>query len=215
MLDKLNFKNDFLVKSINDASFNKYGIIHTKYDFSVFDQILEKKETSNNGNLYVASDLSLESLALKQTLENEVYGQIPIQIGYCNGANSTINGFEYHKCSEMIYAYTDLVLCLGHFNDINDNNYNCDLAEFFYLEKGSVIEIFQTTLHLSPLKVSESGYRSIIVLVKGTNTELDEKCDNGLLFKKNKWIIAHPEREILVSQGVYPGVEGVNKKLEF
>ncbi len=37
---------------------------------------------------------------------------MPIQIGYCNGRNTTYNGFEYHKGSEINIAVTDFMLVL-------------------------------------------------------------------------------------------------------
>ncbi|MDD4573138.1 MAG: DUF4867 family protein, partial [Sphaerochaeta sp.] len=35
--------------------------------------------------------------------------------------------------------------------------------------------------------------------------------EDRLLFKKNKWMLAHPEREQLVSQNVHVGLVGENR----
>ena len=36
-----------------------------------------------------------------------------------------------------------------------------------------------------------------------------------LLLQRNKWVIAHPEREPLIKQGAWPGVLGENRELKY
>ena len=143
---------------------------------------------------------------------------MPIQIGFCNGRNTTYNGFEYHKCSEINYAATDFMLVLGHVWDIKENTYNVKDASVFFVPGGRAIEIYQTTLHLSPCRTCDEGFRAVVVLARGTNTPLEKRelcadSETRLLLQKNKWVIAHPEREALISQGAFPGVIGENKEL--
>ncbi|HKL60539.1 MAG TPA: DUF4867 family protein, partial [Sphaerochaeta sp.] len=38
-----------------------------------------------------------------------------------------------------------------------------------------------------------------------------QEKEDRLLFKKNKWMIAHPERHQLVSQNVHVGLVGENR----
>ena len=146
---------------------------------------------------------------------------MPIQIGYCNGRNSTYNGFEYHKGSEINVAVTDFMLVLGHTWLIaKDGTYKVEDATVFFVPKGTAIEMFQTTLHLSPCKVTDEGFKGVVVLPKGTNTPLDKKPEdktgeNKLLLQRNKWVIAHPEREPLIKQGAFPGLIGENKELKY
>lgn len=68
-----------------------------------------------------------------------------------------------------------------------------------------------TTLHYAPCSADDEGFRCVIVLPKGTNTELDfipEKNDEGrLITAKNKWLLAHPETGI---EGAYCGLKGKN-----
>ncbi|MBP3926989.1 MAG: DUF4867 family protein, partial [Clostridium sp.] len=57
-------------------------------------------------------------------------------------------------------------------------------------------------------------------LPRGTNTPLEHKGEavepeNELLLQKNKWVIAHPEREPLIRQGAHPGLLGENKELHY
>ena len=160
----------------------------------------------------------LEESELKSDIENTLYGSMPVQIGFCNGRNTTYNGFEYHKCSEINYAVTPFMLVLGHVWDIRDNTYDIRSAQVFFVPAGTAIEMYQTTLHLSPCRVCDEGFKDIVILSRGTNTPLEYKKTNAdpesvLLLRRNKWVIAHPEREPLIKQGAHPGVIGENKEL--
>lgn len=141
-------------------------------------------------------------------LRDNLYGGMDIQIGYCNGVNSTMNGFEYHRGCEVNIAVTDQAFFMGRTWDLKENTYDEHKAQIFYAEKGQVLVMHETTLHLSPCKVNVSGFETIMVLLKGTNMELREpvniKEEDRILLMKNKRIIAHKEREPFSSRWVYP-----------
>lgn len=220
MLATLNEKNDVTILSVYDKEFATYGNIVEGYDFSGLINYMEKStDIPEAGNIYVASVPEMEALPIVVELENRFYGGMPIQVGYCNGRNSTYNGFEYHKGSEINVAITDFMLVLGHTWLIaEDNTYRIEDAQVFFVPKGTVIEMFQTTLHLSPCKVTDEGFKGIVVLPRGTNTPLaskpaSPKGEDVLLLQRNKWVIAHPDREPLIKQGAFPGLIGENKEL--
>lgn len=218
-LKRLRERNDVPVLSVFDEEFKTFGRVLSGYDFSPLQKYMEEKtEVPESGNVYFASVPELEAFPLKEKLEKVLFGEMPVQIGYCNGRNSTYNGFEFHKCSEINFAVTDFMLVLGHTWDIEENTYNVKKAKVFFVPKGTAVEMFQTTLHLSPCRTEDGGFRDIVVLSKGTNTPLEEKTDcadgeSRLLLQKNKWVLAHPEREPLIRQGAFPGVVGENKEL--
>ena len=219
MLERLNQVNDVTIRSVEDPEFASYGRIVTGYDFSPLLTYLEEKtEIPEAGNIYVASEPGLEAFPVMQALQNGFYGEMPIQIGYCNGRNTTYNGFEFHKGSEINVAATDFMLVLGHTWEIQNNTYRVEDAKVFFVKKGTAIEMYQTTLHLSPCRVTAAGFRDVVVLPRGTNTPLEHKgeaaeAEAGLLLQKNKWVIAHPDREPLIKQGALPGLLGENKEL--
>lgn len=219
MLEILNAVNDVPVLSVFDPAFAPYGRVIEGCDFSRADEyMLEKTDIPESGNIYVPSVPELEESELKFDIENTLYGSMPVQIGFCNGRNTTYNGFEYHKCSEINYAVTPFMLVLGHVWDIRDNTYDIRSAQVFFVPAGTAIEMYQTTLHLSPCRVCDEGFKDIVILARGTNTPLTEKTESAdpesvLLLQRNKWVIAHPEREPLIKQGAHPGVIGENKEL--
>ena len=222
MLEHLRQVNDVEIHSVFDPEFATFGRVVTGYDFTELSAYLEEKtDIPEQGNVYVASVPEMEELEIAELLKNGIYGGMPIQIGYCNGRNSTYNGFEYHKGSEINVAVTDFMLVLGHTWLISsEGTYRVEDATVFFVSKGTAIEMYQTTLHLSPCKVCEAGFKGVVVLPRGTNTPLqtppaDREGENKLLLQTNKWVIAHPEREPLIRQGAFPGLIGENKELKF
>lgn len=221
MLERLNQVNRVEVLSVASPAFAPYGRIVTGYDFSELTAYLEEKtEIPASGNIYVASVPEMEALPVMQQVQDVLYGGMPVQIGYCNGRNTTYNGFEYHKGSEINIAATDFMLVLGHTWEIKANTYRVEDAKVFFVEKGTAIEMYQTTLHLSPCRVTDEGFRDVVILPRGTNTPLEDKgtaadAESKLLLQRNKWVIAHPEREPLIKQGAHPGLLGENIELHY
>ena len=224
LLEALNACNDVKILSVENEAFAGYGKVLSGYDVQPLLSYMEgETPIPREGNVYVASVPEMEEMEIAKVIQSTVYGGMPIQIGYCNGRNSTYNGFEYHKGSEINIAVIDFMLVLGHSYDIVNNSYDISQAQVFFVPKGTVIEMYQTTLHLSPLRVCDAGFKDVVILPKGTNTPLTEEEKNQknnpedlaqtLLLQRNKWVIAHPDREPLIRQGAHPGVKGENKEL--
>ena len=221
MLEHLNAVNDVKIYSVFDDAFKSYGRVHKGFDLSALVEYMESETAvPESGNVYVPSVEAMENTDVCDDIRKTVYGSMPIQIGYCNGRNTTYNGFEYHKCSEINIAVTDFMLVLGHVWQIEDNNFFVGNEKVFFVPKGTMLEMYQTTLHLSPCTVSGDGFKDVVILSRGTNTPLDYPKqivtdEDKLLLQKNKWVIAHKDREPLVRQGAYVGLIGENKELKY
>ena len=218
MYERLKELNDhFPLRKVSDKAFSPYGKIIVGYDFEEI--IAYARDTigiPEKGNRYVASDQDLESFSIKHSLENTFYGEMPIQIGYCNGKNSTLNGLEYHRGSEIDVAVTDLVLMLGRIQDVYDNQYDVRNVEVFFVPQGTAVQLYETTLHFSPCKIEEEGFKCLVILPKGTNLPLEKESpgiEDKLLFAKNKWLMVHPLNHVLRGKGAYPGIIGENMEL--
>lgn len=146
-------------------------------------------------------------------LKQRFFGQMPIQAGYCNGHNTRLNAVEYHRSSEVNIAVTDMILLLGKQQDIENLSYDTSKMEAFLVEKGTMIELYATTLHYAPCQVKD-GFRCVVILPKGTNTELEPyeetTKEDQLLFAKNKWLIAHKDAQI---PQAYVGLMGKNLEI--
>lgn len=219
MIEKLRAKNKMMIHSVYDRIFSTYGRVIKGYDFSRLISYMEDvSRIPEQGNVYVPSVKEMEETKVYTQIQNQIYGGMPIEIGYCNGRNTTYNGFEYHKGSEINIAVTDFMLVLGHTWDIKENTYQGSSAEVFFVEKGTAIEMYQTTLHLSPCRVCDEGFKDIVILPRGTNTPLKAAKEilteeDVLLLHTNKWVLSHPEREPLIKQGAHPGLLGENREL--
>lgn len=203
------------IQNVTDASFRKYGKVLKGYDFTAL--IREMKHTPVPENvIYVASVEELESLDVAKELQNKGYGGLPIEIGYCNGHNRKLNAVEYHRNSEINVAVTDLVLLIGHQQDIEpDFTYDTANIEAYLVPAGTGIEVYATTLHYAPCHVNDAGFQCVVVLPRGTNTELtfqtETDGEDRLQTAKNKWLIAHEDAKI---QGAFNGLKGKNISLD-
>ena len=200
------------ILSVYDPAFKKYGRVLKDYDFQpLIDAMMETPVT--DGVEYLPSVASLEAVAsTTKVLFEEVYGGLPIQIGYCNGDNYRLNAVEYHRSSEIDIAVTDLILLLGCQQDIQEGDvYDTSKIEAFFVPAATAVELYATTLHYAPCTAREGGFRCAIILPKGTNDELSfetsKEGENRLLAAVNKWLIAHEEAGI---EGAFCGLVGEN-----
>lgn len=199
------------IQKVTDPAFRKYGQVLEGDDFTGL--IKEMKHTPVPEDvIYVPSVEELEALDIMKDLQNKGYGGLPIQIGYCNGHNKKLNAVEYHRNSEINVAVTDLVLLIGHQQDIEpDHTYDTSKIEAFLVPAGTGIEVYATTLHYAPCHVNEGGFQCVVVLPKGTNTDLtfqtEKTGEDSLMTAKNKWLIAHEDAKIA---GAFNGLKGEN-----
>ncbi len=203
------------IKKVTDASFRKYGRVLTGIDFT--ELLAKMQETPCPADvIYEPSVAELEVLPVYKELQTVSYGELPIQVGYCNGNNYKLNAVEYHRSSELDIAASDAVLLLGWQPDVTDDfTYDTAKIEAFLLPKGTGVELYATTLHYAPCNADKNGFRVVIVLPKDTNLPLDEKHEggeDGHLTAKNKWLIGHPEGGL--PEGSPLGLVGENISLK-
>lgn len=209
------------IKKVTDAAFKKYGRVISHVDVAELVAVL--KETPIPADVvYEPSVESLEKLPVKEELSSVIYGEMPIQIGYCNGHNKKLNALEYHRDSEINIAAEDAVLMLGSLQDVEaDFTYDTSKVEAFLVPAGTAVEIYATTLHYAPCHVEDGGFQVAVVLPKGTNYELKTthakveigKAPNedALLAAVNKWLIGHAEGGL--PEGSFLGLKGENLSL--
>ena len=203
---------------ITDAAFQKYGRVVTNVDFTGLVEAMKQTPLPENV-VYEPSAKELEVLPVMEELTKKTYGEMPIQIGYCNGHNVLLNAVEYHRSSEINVAATDAILLLGCQQDIEaDFTYDTSKMEAFLLPAGTGVEIYATTLHYAPCSVDGKGFQVAIVLPRGTNYPLEKKHDSvtggktsgedALITATNKWLIGHPEGGL--EEGCLLGLKGAN-----
>ena len=139
------------IKKITDPAFRKYGRLVTNVDFTELIEALKEHTSIPEGVAYEPSVTALEATATAAQLKTITYGELPIQVGYCNGHNTKLNALEYHRNSEINVAATDAVLLVGMQQDIADDfTYDTSKVEAFLLPAGQAAEIYGTTLHYAP-----------------------------------------------------------------
>lgn len=203
--------------SVNDAAFRPFGRV-IDFDASALVAEAEKVALPETGTKYVPDLPALETPALFAPVQNTLRGQGSCQIGLCWGHSSLLNCLEYHRASEHNVAVTDLVLLLASQQDMAGNDLPAGKITAFFVPRGTVIEVYATTLHFCPCQVSDAGFSCIVVLPRGTNHPLEgarpEAGEGRLLWAQDKWLIAHADAPA-VARGAYPGLHGENFKINY
>lgn len=205
--------------SCKDKAFKEYGRIIDNVDFSALVEAM-KKTPVPDGVVYEPGIRELEALPVAQEISDIVYGEMPIQIGYCNGHNELLNAVEYHRDSEINVAATDAILMLGLKKDVQDD-FTLDTATMkaFLVPAGTAVEVYATTLHYAPCGVDGKGFQVAIILPKGTNYPLKSKhakvnadgtapSEDALITATNKWLIGHKDGGL--DAGSFLGLRGKN-----
>ena len=200
------------ILSVKSEEFKAYGRVIDNVDFSPLLKELEKTPITE-GVVYEPSVKALEETTTFEELTTITYGEMPIQIGYCNGHNSMLNALEYHRDTEINVMATDAILLLGLRSEMEDDfTFDTAKVKAFLVPAGTAVEVYATSLHYAPCGVAGKGYQVAIVLPKGTNYACQKrenrKGEDLLIAGTNKWVIGHPEADL--AEGTFIGLKGEN-----
>lgn len=202
------------IYSVLDKEFAPYGKVLEGYDCSELLKSLDETTPLPDGVAYEPSVASLEYTSLMGQLQNNAYGGMPIQLGYCNGRNTKLNCLEYHRDSELNIGLYDFILLVAKQDDIIDDKLDTSKVMAFKANAGQVVEVYATTLHYAPCNAEKDGkFKVVIVLPKGTNTAKPDITalneEDKWLRACNKWLLAHKDAAE-ASDGAYVGLTGEN-----
>lgn len=208
---------DIQIEPIFDDSFALYGrVIDLPHQDDLIATLATDTQIPTENNVYVRDDPQFLSASQRADIAREFYGEQPIEIGYCNGNSDRINAFEFHNCSELNLAGTDMVLWLAHRQILSDGRMSTQSAHAYFVPRGTAIEVYPTTLHFAPNRVHVSGFKCLVILTDKTNTPLtSEREPDDLLFQYNKWLLTHPDNQRMVNNGAFIGLSGDNLHINF
>ncbi len=202
------------VYSVFDPEFAAYGKVIPGFDNESIMKALNEHTPLPEGVDYVPSEPALECLSVFEQMRDNVYGGMPVQLGWCNGHNTKLNCLEYHRDSELNIGSTDFILLLAKADDIIDGKLDTSKVMAFKAAKGQVVEVYETTLHYAPCSAAKgAGFKVAIVLPKGTNgavpalKPLNE--EDKWMTACNKWLLSH-EESAEARDGAYVGLTGEN-----
>ena len=203
------------IYSIYDKEFRSYGQVVSGIDGTV-KEILEglSKIPTPKKVTYVAKEPLLQSLGAERTVSENLFGGMPIQLGWCAGYNTRLDCLEYHKSSEFNLGTEEFILLLARQDEIENGSVDSSRVRAFKVPAGVMIECYATTLHYAPCHVDvNKGFKILVALPEGTNTDKPaiegRTYEDSLLFARNKWLLAHPDT-IEAKNGAYVGIVGKN-----
>ena len=203
---------DKTIYDINNDEFADFGLVYKQYDLSKVTNYMDSKiEIPSDHNDYIPDDENIENDAAIKQIAADVYAGMPISAGPSVGQSTSFSAIEFHQGSEVNITFTDVVMVLGKRQDIHDYEYNAEEhAKLFFVPRGTVFEMYSDTLHYSPCKVDDGGFKAIVMVLQGTNQPLPDgfKATNKMIVKQNKFQMAHAVRKDKIAQGILPGVKG-------
>lgn len=203
------------IYSIYDPEFKAYGQIVEGMDEAIAEILTALKTTPlPDGVGYVPEEPCLQELPATVEVSEHLYGGMPVQMGWCNGHNTKLNCLEYHRDSEFNLGTEDFILLVAKQDEIENGVLDTAKVKAFRAPAGVMVECYATTLHYAPCHTDAAkGFRVLIALPKGTNTEKPDitprSHEDGLLWACNKWLLAH-KNSSEAAQGAYVGLVGEN-----
>ena len=203
-----------IIKSVFDSEFKRYGHVIEGYDLAELLKTLDEVTPLPEGTGYVPSQPELEALPVFDLIKNNVYGGMPVQLGWCNGHNTKMNCLEYHRDSEINLGTEDFILLLAKLDDIEDGILDSAKVKAFKCPAGVMVEVFGTTLHYAPCSAKKGqGFKVLVALPRGTNEAKPEikplNEEDRLLRACNKWLLAHADADE-AKDGAVVAIKGEN-----
>lgn len=206
------------IHSVFDPAFKRYGQVVEGLPDTV-SELLEalQKTPLPEGTGYVPEEPLLQELPAAVEISEHCYGGMPVQLGWCNGHNTRLNCLEYHRDSEFNLGTEDFILLLAKQEEISEGTLDTSLVRAFRVPAGTLVEVYATTLHYAPCHVdADKGFRVLVSLPKGTNTEKPDitplTAEDKMLWACNKWLLAHPDSNE-AKAGAYVGLSGENIRI--
>ena len=200
------------IYSVYDPEFKPYGQIVEGLENTI-QEILPVLQAAPQGAgvEYVPEYEPLQELPAMVEISEHCYGGMPVELGWCNGHNTILNCLEYHRDSEFNLGTEDFVLLLARQEEIENGVLNTEKVKAFRVPAGVPVEVYATTLHYAPCNANDGGFKCVVALPKGTNTDIEKRApkteEDKMLFARNKWLLMHPEA---AEEGQYVGLVGEN-----
>lgn len=196
---------------VSDPSFAQYGAVYSSYDLDSIGKIMETIPNPS-GTKYIENIPELTKDQTIQSIARDLFAGMPVSVGATIGHSIEFTAFEYHQSSEVNIMMDDVIMVLAkrqileQFGTIDPNTE----AKMFYVPKNTVIELYNDTLHYTPLEVYKTGYKVIVMVVSGTNDKLPEgfHTSNPRVVKKGKFQVVHPTRQDKIDLGYQVALEG-------
>ena len=201
------------ILSVFDEAFREYGQVLKGYETEELLAAMKAIPMPESGVSYMPGIDSLEKCAIAADFSDRGYGGMPVQLGMCWGYNTKLNCLEYHRDSEINLGLTDFVLLLAKQGEIVDGVLDTAKVKAFEVPAGTMVEVFGTSLHYAPCRNNAEGFKVLVVLPKGTNTDkpvFEAKSEEDTwMTARNKWLLAHKDADE-AKDGAHIGLAGKN-----
>lgn len=203
------------ILTLEDPSFKTFGCVHETVKLPEMKKILYSLERSEP-EYYIPCHDGCMALSEADQFKEDLFGQVPCQVGLYYGTCNKLNALEYHKCSEVLYEYEPCIIILGSLWDIEGGSLDTSKLKIYYIPENTCVELYATTLHFAPLVAQKGTWvMQVVAQSLGTNTPLNKPAcgsepENKYLLERNKWVLIHPEAAGNFSPNAHKGLVGEN-----
>ena len=203
------------IYSVYDPEFAEYGQVIDGMDETCAEIVGVLKDAPCPAGVdYVPEYAPMQALPAQQIVSDNLYGGMPVQLGWCNGHNTKLNCLEYHKDSEYNLGVSDFILLVAKQGQIENGVLDTAKVKAFKAPAGVMVECYATTLHYAPCSAKlGDGFQVMVALPKNTNTDMPKlqvrSFEDKRLWARNKWLLAHKDTSEAAA-GAYVGLVGEN-----
>lgn len=209
------------IESVFDPSFKPYGRVLRGYPVEGLLKALAAQPLPE-GVGYVPRVQALHEAENAGQIGGWLFGGLPFELGWCSGHNTKLNCLEYHRDSEFNLGTEDFILLLARQEELEEGRLDTAKVKAFRVPRGTLIEVYATTLHYAPCQTSDEGFRMVVLLPDGTNADLAPEAleeakkatgEHRMLWAVDKWLLAHPDTNE-AKAGALAGITGENIDLK-
>jgi hypothetical protein len=211
LLSRLNVLNpDLGISAIHDAGFRSYGRLLPGFPSAALLAYIASAAPVAEAVVFEPDAIGMDRFPVESgALQRQVFaGTADLQLGWVHGRNARLAALEYHKCAQVVIAATDMVVFMGHVQDIGwpDGTYDISRVQAFLAPRGTVYEISPCSLHSTPLHARQAdGFACAVMSPRGTSDPIDFVPGDGgvdprsmsgearLMHLRGTWLLAHPD----------------------
>lgn len=206
------------IYSVNDPEFKSYGNVWDNVPSELTSPVLEALASTPipEGSKYVASAPELEGVKVPTSLASSCLAAVPSSSAGATATTRASTAWSTTARASSTWVLAILSLLVAHRWEIEDGKLDTACVKAFRVPAGTLVEVFNTTLHYTPCMVDDGGFQVMVALPAGTNGPRPEAAadmpaagDSYCYWKADKWVLCHADSP-KAAEGGYVGLIGKN-----
>lgn len=206
------------IYSVNDPEFKSYGNVWDDVPSELTSPVLEALSATPipEGSKYVASAPELEGVKDADKLGFLMFGGRPSSSAGATATTHASTAWSITAPASLTWAPATLSCSWRIAGRSRTASSTPRASRRSACRRGTVVEVFNTTLHYTPCMVDDGGFQVMVALPAGTNGPRPEAAadvpavgDSYCYWKADKWVLCHADSP-KAAEGGYVSLFGKN-----